>query len=749
MNIAVTSFPVSDSASHLVTGLCASPFSTLGLHPHPTGKGLVVRAWRPDAVAVDVLDYGSGKMLGTMEKRPDGVHELHLTRRRKLFLYQLVVHWENGHCFTLFDPYQFGQYTLKQGDIDSESLHHHLGAQVMSHSVNTRRQIEGVLFKVYAPNARAVHVVGSFNGWDARLHPMASADDGVWRLFIPGLKSGDQYKYAIRDQQGHHLPLKTDPFARRIEQWPGLASVVQGTKAFQWKDGDWLARRRERQPGNQPMSIYEVHAGSWRRKDDGGFLSFSELAGELIPYVQEMGFTHIELLPISEHPLFDSWGYQPVGLFASSSRYGGPDEFRMFVEQCHQAGIGVILDWVPAHFPNDDHGLVNFDGSCLFEHPDPSRGWHPDWQTCIYDFGKPWVQNFLISNALYWLDEYHIDGLRVDAVASMLYLDYSRNDGDWEPNVHGGNENLEAVTFLKKFNEAVHRRFPDVMTIAEESTSWPGVTRTLNEDGLGFDFKWNMGWMNDSLEYMKQDPVHRSWHHDKITFSTVYAWSEQFILPLSHDEVVHGKGTLLTRMPGDEWQKFANLRAYLAFMYAHPGKKLLFMGGELGTHREWNQNASLDWHLLDGDSDGKGSDGKGSDGKKSLNAGVQTLVKGLNQLHRNLPALYQKDRCPEGFAWTVGDDSSQSVLAFRRYDEEGRAVHVVCNLTPVVRHDYRIGVSAAGAYRALLNTDDERFGGSGVRTGEALQADDIAMHGQPCSLSLTLPPLATVILAGE
>ncbi|MGB1270883.1 MAG: 1,4-alpha-glucan branching protein GlgB [Endozoicomonas sp.] len=743
MNIAVTSVPASD----LGVGVCAIPFSTLGLHSHPTGKGLVVRAWRPDAVAVDVLDYVSGKMLGTMEKGSDGVHELHLTRRRKPFLYQLEVHWENGHCFTLFDPYQFGQYALKQRNIDSESLHQHLGAQVMSHSVNTRRQIEGVLFKVYAPNARAVHVVGSFNGWDDRLLPMASADDGIWQLFVPGLKPGDSYKYSVRDQQGQHLPLKTDPFARHIEQWPGLASVVQkgaqADKTFPWGDKLWMQERmttrRELQPGNQPISIYEVHAGSWRRKDDDGFLSFRELAGELIPYVREMGFTHIELLPVSEHPLFDSWGYQPVGLFAPSSRYGGPDDFRVFVDQCHQAGIGVILDWVPAHFPNDDHGLVNFDGSCLFEHPDPRRGWHPDWQTCIYDFGKPWVQDFLVSNALYWLDEYHIDGLRVDAVASMLYLDYSRNEGEWEPNIHGGNENLEAVAFLKKFNDAVHRRFPDVMTIAEESTSWSGVTSPVNEGGLGFDFKWNMGWMNDSLEYMKQDPVHRTYHHNQITFSMVYAWSEQFILPLSHDEVVHGKGTLLTRMPGDEWQKFANLRAYLAFMYAHPGKKLLFMGGELGTDREWNQNESLDWHLLDGD----------SDSKKSLNAGVQTLVKELNQLHRNLPALYQKDIDPEGFAWTVGDDSRQSVLAFRRYDDEGRSVHVVCNLTPVVRHDYRIGVPVAGVYRELLNTDDESFGGSGLRTGEALQADDIAMHGQSCSLSLTLPPLATVILTSE
>ena len=495
-----------------------------------------------------------------------------------------------------------------------------------------------------------------------------------------------------------------------------------------------MGKRKDRGDEEQPFSIYEVHAGSWKRKENNDFLTFRELADELIPYVTDMGFTHIELLPVSEHPLFDSWGYQPVGLYAASSRYGSPDDFRYFVDKCHQKGIGVILDWVPAHFPSDEHGLARFDGSSLYEHPDPRRGWHPDWQTCIYDFGKPWVQDFLISNALYWLDEFHIDGLRVDAVASMLYLDYSRDHGEWEANIHGGNENLEAVAFLKKFNEKVHAAFPDVMTIAEESTSWPGVSKAVADGGLGFDYKWNMGWMNDTLEYMKLDPVYRQHHHGQMTFSTVYAWSEHFVLPLSHDEVVHGKGTILTRMPGDDWQRFANLRAYLAFMYAHPGanKKLLFMGAELGTHKEWNQNTALDWNLLEN--------------PEGFNAGIQRLVKTLNRLHGSESAMFAGDLKTEGFAWTTGDDSSQSVLVFRRYDNEGQSVQVICNLTPVVRENYRIGVPEAGRYSEVLNTDDVGFGGSGVTAGEQLEAEEVPMHHLPYSLSLTLPPLATVIL---
>ena len=716
----------------LESGLCACPFDLLGLHSHPSGKGLVIRVWRPDAISVAVLEYPRGKILGEMVQVSEGFYELHLPRRRKPFNYELKIRWENGHSFTIFDPYQFGEYTLKEEHLPYERLYRYLGAQKQIHSFNSKRQTEGVLFKVYAPNAHSVNVVGSFNDWDERLYPMASADDGIWRLFVPGLKEGDHYKFVIHDQNGQRLPLKTDPFARHIEQWPGLASVVQKQDNYEWQDNQWLEQRHQVKSGECPMSVYEVHAGSWRKDSNGEFLNYRQLAEELIPYVKEMAFTHIELMPVSEHPLLDSWGYQPVGLFAPTSRYGSPDDFRYFVDRCHQEGIGVILDWVPAHFPIDDHGLINFDGTALYEDPNPKRGWHPDWKTCIYDFGKPWVRDFLISNALYWLDEYHIDGLRVDAVASMLYLDYSRDHGEWEPNIHGGNENLEAVAFLQKLNEIIGREYPDVLTIAEESTSWPGVSKPVYENGLGFDYKWNMGWMNDSLEYMKRDPIHRPHHHGEITFSTVYAWSERFALALSHDEVVHGKGTLLTRMPGDEWQKFANLRAYLGFQFAHPGKKLLFMGMEFGSSKEWNHNASLDWHMVED--------------QEGLHNGVKTLVKELNQLYQEVPALHQQDLNHEGFAWTVQDDHGQSVLVFRRYDKSGRCQVIISNLTPVVRHDYRIGMPEAGVYRERLNTDDSRFGGSGLTTGCNKHTDSIEAHGLPQSLSLTLPPLATVYL---
>ena len=716
----------------LESGLCACPFDLLGLHSHPSGKGLVVRVWRPDASSVAVQEYPGGKSLGEMKKVCNGFYELHLPRRRKPFNYQLDICWENGHSFTIFDPYQFGEYILREESISYERLYRHMGAQKQIHHFNSKRQTEGVLFKVYAPNAHSVKVVGSFNDWDERLYPMASADDGIWRLFVPGLNEGDHYKYVIHDENGQRLPLKTDPFARHIEQWPGLASVVQKPEDYDWQDGEWLKKRHRVKSGDTPVSIYEIHPGSWRKGEDGEFLNYRQLADKLIPYVKEMAFTHIELMPISEHPLPDSWGYQPVGLFAPTSRYGTPDDFRYFVDRCHQEGIGVILDWVPAHFPTDDHGLVNFDGTSLYEDPNPKRGWHPDWQTCIYDFGKPWVQDFLISNALYWLDEFHIDGLRVDAVASMLYLDYSRDDGEWESNIHGSNENLEAVAFLQKLNQTVGREYPDALTIAEESTSWPGVSKPVHEGGLGFDYKWNMGWMNDTLEYMKRDPIYRPHHHSEITFSTVYAWSERFTLALSHDEVVHGKGTLLTRMPGDDWQKFANLRAYLAFQFAHPGKKLMFMGMEFGSWKEWNHNASLDWNLLND--------------PHNLHSGVKSLVKELNQLYQNDSALHQQDLDSEGFAWTVQDDHGQSVLVFRRYDKSGRCQVIISNLTPVVRHDYRIGMPYSGVYHESLNTDDLRFGGSGITTGCDRHTDDFEAHDLPQSLSLTLPPLATVYL---
>ncbi|MDP0589249.1 MAG: 1,4-alpha-glucan branching protein GlgB [Candidatus Endonucleobacter bathymodioli] len=710
----------------------ATPFDWLGLHSHPTEKGFVIRVWRPDAETVRVLEHSSKKLLGIMVPDGKGVFELILSQKRKRFNYQLDICLKGGQRFITFDPYQFGQYVLSQDDVDSNALYRHLGAHKLEHHFNTKSIVAGILFRVYAPNASSVSVIGSFNNWDGRIHPMASANDGIWRLFLPGVVAGDLYKYEIHDQQGRRLPLKSDPFGEYIEQWPGLASIVYDREKYCWSDVNWLKNRKNIQGCDQPFSIYEVHAGSWKRHANGDFLSYQELASELIPYVKNMGFTHIELMPISEHPFYGSWGYQPVGLFAPTSRYGSPDDFKYFVDQCHQAGVGVILDWVPAHFPNDTHGLVNFDGTALYEHPDFKRGWHPDWKACIYDFGKTWVDDFLVSNALYWLEEFHIDGLRVDAVASMLYLDYSRSHGEWEQNIHGGNENLEAIALLKRFNETVYSRHPDVITIAEESTSWPGVSDFTYNQGLGFGYKWNMGWMHDSLNYMKKDPAHRCYHHDQMTFSTVYLWSENFVLPLSHDEVVHGKGTLLTRMPGDDWQRFANLRAYLAFMFTHPGKKLLFMGGEIATYNEWDCNHSLDWSLLN-QGDGR-------------HKGIQTLVKKLNEIYRDIPSLHELDTKSGGFRWIVINDSSQSVFAFARYDKKRRCSIVINNLTPVVRNNYRIGVPDSGRYAEVLNTDSADFGGSGVLVGDNLEAQSIEEHGYEQSLNLTLPPLATVIL---
>ena len=563
---------------------------------------------------------------------------------------------------------------------------------------------------------------------------MASADDGIWRLFIPGVKAADLYKYEIHDQHGNRLPLKNDPFSHYVEQWPGLASIVHEKDQFQWTDDQWLGKRTRNQ--SAPLSTYEVHLGSWKRADDNRPLNYRELAEQLVPYVKEMGFTHVELLPVSEHPLYESWGYQPVGLFAPTSRFGSPEDFKGFVNSCHQAGIGVLVDWVPAHFPSDDHGLANFDGTALYEYEDPGKGWHPDWQTYIYNFGSQWVQDFLISNALFWLDEYHIDGLRVDAVASMLYLDYSRNDGEWEPNHLGTNEHLEAIGFIKRLNTTVHKHFPDCLMIAEESTSWPGVSKSAdpNIDGnnyhLGFDYKWNMGWMNDSLEYMKHAPECRKYHHNELSFSMVYAWSENFVLSLSHDEVVHGKGTLLDRMPGDEWQQFANLRAYFGFMFGHPGKKLLFMGSELASNREWDFAQSLDWHLLE---------------QGPFHKGVQKLVADLNHSYTHIPALHEKDHEREGFKWLVSDDHEQSVFAFIRYDNHGNPVIVISNMTPVVRHNYRIGVPQTGQWVEHLNTDSAVYGGSNIKN-ESLHSEAISFHGHSQSIHLTLPPLGTLIL---
>ena len=605
-----------------------------------------------------------------------------------------------------------------------ERIYEKLGAHVIKQD-----GVEGVHFAVWAPNAKEVFVTGNFNNWDSAATPMQGDASGIWTHFEPGLGYGAYYKYWVVAHSGQVFE-KTDPYGFGTELRPNTGSMVTNVDEYQWQDQAWMKNRKKHQALNTPISVYEVHLGSWMRGVDNQFLSYTELAEKLIPYVQEMGFTHIELLPIAEHPFDGSWGYQVTGYYAPTSRFGSPQEFQAFVDACHQANIGIIVDWVPAHYPKDAHGLGNFDGTHLYEHADPRQGEHKDWGTYIFNFGRNEVQCFLLSNAVFWLEKYHIDGYRVDAVASMLYLDYSREGEDWVPNIHGGRENLEAIYVIKKFNEVVHGLFPDVLTIAEESTAWPQVSRPVYLGGLGFDLKWNMGWMHDTLEYMSKEAVHRRYHHNQLTFSLLYAFNENFILPLSHDEVVHMKGSLIYKMAGDEWQKFANLRAYYAFMYGHPGKKLLFMGDEFGQWAEWNFAASLEWHVL----------------QYEPHRGVSDLVKDLNSLYQNEPSLYEVDFDSKGFDWIDCNDSEQSIIAFLRHNQQrDECLVFVCNFTPVPRHNYRIGVPAPGYYTEILNTDATEYWGSGIGNGGGVQSDDEAWHGLPASINLTLPPLSTIV----
>jgi 1,4-alpha-glucan branching enzyme len=636
----------------------------------------------------------------------------------------------------LDDPYRFGPLL---GELDlhllAEGTHRRAWESLGAH-LRTIDGLAGTAFAVWAPNARRVSVVGSFNGWDGRVHPMRRRiEAGVWELFVPGAGAGDLYKFEVLGADDV-LRLKADPYARWTEPPPATASRILPPSAFAWGDAGWLARRAAAQSRDAPIAIYEVHLGSWRRHGDGRWLSYRELADALLPYVRWMGFTHVELLPVNEHPFGGSWGYQPTALYAPSARWGDPDDLRAFVDRAHAEGIGVILDWVPAHFPGDAHGLAGFDGTALYEHPDPRLGRHADWGTLVYDFGRREVANFLIANALYWLHEFHVDGLRVDAVASMLYLDYSRGPGQWRPNVHGGNENLEAIDFLRRLNERVYAESPGTMTLAEESTSWPAVSRPTWLGGLGFGYKWNMGWMNDTLAYMRQDPVHRRWHHQRLTFGLLYAFTENFVLPLSHDEVVHGKGSLIGKMPGDDWQRFANLRLYLAFMWLQPGKKLLFMGGEFAQWREWDHDRGLDWWLFDDPATGP------------RHRGVQALVRELNAQYRGRAALHRHDAEPHGFEWIDCQDSVASVVAWlRRADDTGEPpMLVVANFTPVPRHDYRVGVPIGGRWVECLNTDAGDYGGSGAGNLGAVQALDAPWHGRPHSLALRLPPLSVLVL---
>lgn len=673
-------------------------FGLLGLHEWGDGE-YVLRAFLPGADRVDVIESSSDNLIAELEHFGEGVFAT-LIQSGNRFSYRFRVQYGH-HTVVKEDPYRFGS-TVQEADLyllgegTHEKLYEWMGAQLFEID-----GVKGVRFCVWAPNANRVSVVGDFNFWDGRQHIMRRlVPSGVWELFIPGLEAGVLYKFEIKSNSGHVLPHKADPYGFSTERLPGSASRVTDLNDYSWSDGDWMNNRKGQADRENPMSIYEVHLGSWRRKmeESNRYLSYRELAQELIPYVKEMGFTHIQLMPISEFPFDGSWGYQPVGLYAPTSRFGEPQDFKHLIDRCHQAGIGVLIDWVPGHFPSDGHGLARFDGTPLYEHADDRQGFHPDWNTFIYNYGRKEVANFLYSNALFWFDKFHIDGLRVDAVASMLYLDYSREDGQWIPNHYGGRENLEAIDLLKRVNERVYEKFPDVTMIAEESTAWPGVSHPVYLGGLGFGYKWNMGWMNDTLRYMSIDSIHRRFHHHDLTFSFLYAFNENFILPLSHDEVVHGKRSLLDRMPGDGDQKFANLRAYFGYMWAHPGKKLLFMGGEFAQGREWNHDSSLDWHLLE----------------IHYHKGVQRLVQDLNDLYRRLPALHTLDCEPGGFEWIEADDRHNSVFAFARKDKQSGHVLIISNMTPVSREHYRLGVLAPGFYREVLNSDAEIYGGQNL-----------------------------------
>ena len=607
--------------------------------------------------------------------------------------------------------------------------HYKLYEKLGSHPLEIDGQ-SGTYFAVWAPSAKSVAVIGNFNYWDKHAHHLAPRWDssGIWEGFIPGLEKGELYKYSIEAEDGRLLE-KGDPFATFWEQPPRTSSITWDL-SYDWKDADWLEQRRDNAGKAQPYSVYEVHIGSWKKYSVDKSLSYQELTVELVQYVQKMGFTHVEFMPVMEHPFDPSWGYQISGYFAPTSRFGSPQDFMALVDAFHQAGIGVILDWVPSHFPEDVHGLAKFDGSCLYEHADPRKGFHPDWKSLIFNYGRKEIRSFLISNALFWLDKYHVDGLRVDAVASMLYLDYSRKHGEWIPNEFGGNENLEAVSFLKEFNETVYSYFPDAITIAEESTAWKGVSRPTYLDGLGFGQKWMMGWMHDTLNYFKEDSINRKYHHNHITFSLVYSFVENFMLPLSHDEVVYGKGPIIDRMPGDEWQRFANLRLLYSYMFTHPGTKLLFMGNEFGQTTEWSLDTGLQWGLLDHD----------------LHRNLQGLLADLNQYYKNTPAIYEKQFFPEGFEWVSSDDGENSMIAYIRKGVEGQKMQlVVCNFTPVVRENFNIGVIKAGQWREILNSDNKKYGGSGVKNEGIFTTNEWGTHHKPFSLTITLPPLATVI----
>ena len=699
----------------------------MGLHLNPAGAGMVLRVFRPHTSYAKVT-LGNGEVLEMTRIHRDGFYKTIFPDCKEAFDYRLTFQFGDVVTGPLRDPYSFGP-VLGEQDVYflGEGTHRRLWKTMGAHP----RQfdgIEGIAFTVWAPNAHRVSVVGDFNGWDGRVHPMRN-HNGVWEIFLPHLVPGDHYKFEIIGAEGH-LAVKSDPFAFFSQHGPQTASIIYDLNRYVWNDSNWMQKRAKANPYASAMSIYEVHLGSWKRRYEDGnrFLSYLEFADELIDYVSDMGYTHIELMPVAEFPFDGSWGYQGCGYFAPTSRFGTPDEFRQFVDRCHQRNIGVIVDWVPAHFPKDAHGLARFDGTALYEHADPKQGEHADWGTLIFNFGRNEVRNFLISNAMFWLQEFHIDGLRVDAVASMLYLDYSREAGQWIPNQYGGRENIEAIEFVKQLNQICYEENPGIMTLAEESTAFPGVSRPVDSGGLGFGFKWNMGWMNDSLRYMSHEPIHRKYHHGSATFSMIYAYQENYILVLSHDEVVHGKGSIIQKMPGDRWQQMANARFFLAWMFSHPGKKLLFQGIDFGQTEEWNYSQSLPWHLLE----------------YPEHSGFQRLVRDLNRLYVSEPALHELDHEPGGFEWIDHNDAKHSLFSFIRRSSRNEIIVVVINATPVPRSGYRLGVPEGGYYEEILNSDSGLYGGSNVGAAGGIAAQEQEAHGRSQSIQIEIPPLATV-----
>lgn len=718
--------------NELATGKYAGDiFSVLGIHHASDEKSVVIRTIQPQAKTVFVVRKDNQQLYQMDRIHPVGVFAYQIDSN-EFFDYFFRIEMPDGTMYETEDTYRFlpvlGEmdlYLYNEGN--HKNIYEKLGAHLI-----TYQGVRGVVFAVWAPNAKRVSVVGNFNDWDGRRHIMRPrGSSGIWELFIPHLPEWSIYKYEIIGANGDLMPLKIDPFGSAFEMRPKTGTLVFDHTRYQWQDSDWLTRGRYKSNAlSEPISIYEVHAGSWRRdtKEGNRWLTYRELAEQLPDYIRSNGFTHVEFLPLSEYPFDGSWGYQVTGMYAPTSRYGTPDDFKYLIDSLHQAGIGVIMDWVPAHFPKDAFGLSYFDGTALYEHQDPRKGEHKDWGTKIYNYGRNEVSNFLLANALYWIREYHIDALRVDAVASMLYLDYSRKEGEWVPNEYGGRENLEAIAFLRRLNEWIYGENAGAVTFAEESTAWPMVSKPTYVGGLGFGYKWNMGWMHDTLDYMHYDPIYRQYHHNELTFSLLYAFSENFTLPLSHDEVVHGKGPMYDKMPGDDWQKLANLRMYYAYMFMHPGKKLLFMGNEIGVLREWNYDSSLDWNLL----------------KISGHAGLVELVRSLNQFYRTHTELYENESEPSCFEWIDGNDGQNSVFTFMRKNKAGDSLIIACNFTPVVRTGYRIGVNQSGIYREILNTDDARFGGSNVRNTGDLSAGE-GWNFKPYAITVTLPPLSVTV----